>query len=80
MASSATVPYARRVLRLLRARAPSSLVFLAILLLFENVRAWSLGQEADAAMLIVPMWVMAAAPIAPVLVEKFSTGSAKKAR
>jgi Histidine kinase len=69
VASAATVPYARRVLRLLRARAPSIAVFLVIVVLFEMLRAWSLGHTSDATSVIIPLWVMTTAPVVPVLVE-----------
>jgi hypothetical protein len=68
-ASAAAVPYAQRVLRLLRGRAQSIVVFLVILTLFEMLRAWSLDQLPDAAVLLIPLWVMTTAPIVPVLVE-----------
>lgn len=70
MAAPAPVPYARRVLRLLRSRAPSIAVFFLIVLVFETTRAWSLGHlRSDSVALVVSILVVFTAPVVPALVE-----------
>lgn len=66
---SSGASYGRRLVRLLRERASSIAAFLAIILMFDTVRSWSI--DAGVTPLVQePVWTMASiAAIAPMLVE-----------